>query len=96
MAQRLHPDLVLLDLMMPDVSGFDVVDALQRQADTAAIPILVVTAKEVSADERAALHRDSGETLTIVDKAGFNGSHFLAEVRRALPNHPGEGTWRAS
>ncbi len=50
LAQRLHPDLILLDLMMPDVSGFDVVDALQRNADTARIPIIVVTAKH---DHRA-------------------------------------------
>ena len=43
-AQRLRPDLILLDLMMPQVSGFDVVEALQRNTDTARIPILVVTA----------------------------------------------------
>ena len=45
LAQRLRPDLILLDLMMPDVNGFDVVEALQRNTDTARIPILVVTAK---------------------------------------------------
>ncbi len=49
LAQRLHPDLVLLDLMMPEVNGFDVVEALQRQTDTANIPILVVTAKQINA-----------------------------------------------
>ncbi|BEP14684.1 hypothetical protein acdb102_29950 [Acidothermaceae bacterium B102] len=96
LAQRLHPDLVLLDLVMPDVNGFDVVEALQRHVDTASIPILVITARAVTADERAALRHESGDTITIVDKAGFSGSNFLAEVRRALPNHPGEGTWRAS
>ena len=45
-AARLElPDLIVLDLMMPEVNGFDVVEALKQQPDTARIPILVVTAK---------------------------------------------------
>jgi CheY-like chemotaxis protein len=44
--------VILLDLMMPDVSGFDVVAALQEQPETARIPILVVTARQVSAADR--------------------------------------------
>ena len=84
MAQRLRPDLILLDLMMPDVNGFDVVAALQRHADTAAIPILVVTAKQISALDRVALNSNAGKIIPIVEKAGFNRSTFIAEVRRAL------------
>ena len=86
LAQRLRPDLILLDLMMPDVNGFDVVDALQRDADTARIPILVVTAKH---DHRGATvlcstaNRDS--VVYIVDKAGFNrhGVHGRGATRVA-------------
>ena len=85
LAQRLHPDLILLDLMMPDVSGFDVVDALQRNGDTARIPIIVVTAKPISDADRAVLDSEPGGVVCIVDKAGFNRHGFLAEVRRALP-----------
>ncbi len=44
-ARRELPDLIVLDLIMPDVNGFDVVEALQLHPDTARIPILVVTAK---------------------------------------------------
>jgi len=51
LAQRLRPDLIVLDLMMPEVSGFDVVDALQRDTYTARIPILVVTAKHITAED---------------------------------------------
>jgi len=83
-AQRLRPDLILLDLMMPEVSGFDVVTALQRNVDTARIPILVVTAKQVTAVDRAALDRNPGAQIRIVEKAGFNRVRFIAEVRRAL------------
>jgi CheY-like chemotaxis protein len=84
MARRLRPDLILLDLMMPDVSGFDVVEALQRKYDTARIPIVVVTAKEITALDRAALNDSQDTFVPIVEKAGFNRLRFVAEVRRAL------------
>ncbi len=87
LAQRLRPDLILLDLMMPDVSGFDVVEALHGNPDTARIPILVVTAKQVTAQDRADLNRAPGKVLHIVEKSGFNNTRFIAEVRRALLPH---------
>ena len=62
----------MLDLMMPEMSGFDVVEALQRNADTARIPILVVTAKQITALDRAALNSNPGKVIHIVEKAGFN------------------------
>ena len=46
------PDLIVLDLMMPEVSGFDVVEALHEDPDTTRIPILVVTAKQIIAEDR--------------------------------------------
>ncbi len=84
LAQRLRPDLVLLDLMMPGVSGFDVIEALQRNSDTARIPVLVVTARHITSDQRVELHHSSGQGIRIVEKAGFNQVRFIAEVRRAL------------
>jgi PAS domain S-box-containing protein len=96
LTQRLHPDLILLDLMMPEVNGFDVVEALQRQSDTASIPILVVTAKQIDAKDRAALNHDSGKVIQIVEKAGFNRHEFMAEVRRALSPQPEVERWVAS
>jgi CheY-like chemotaxis protein len=80
-ARRELPDLIVLDLMMPDVNGFDVVDALNEQADTTRIPILVVTAKQVTAEDRAKL---SGSVTTIMEKADFDRERFTAEVRRAM------------
>ena len=66
-ARRELPDLIVLDLMMPDVNGFDVVEALQEQADTAHIPILVVTAKQITADDHAKLN---GYVSAILEKTG--------------------------
>jgi PAS domain S-box-containing protein len=75
------PDVIVLDLMMPDVSGFDVVEALSDDPDTARIPILVVTSKEITADDRAKL---IGSVTTIMDKTEFSRDRFTAEVRRAM------------
>jgi len=85
LARRVRPDLILLDLMMPEVSGFGVVEALQRDETTAGIPILVVTAKNITDSDRLALQGESDKVIHIVEKAGFDRQAFLAEVRRALP-----------
>ncbi|MDL2353653.1 MAG: response regulator [Pseudomonadota bacterium] len=87
LAQRLRPDLILLDLMMPEVNGFDVVEALQRNTETARIPILVVTAKQITADDCAALSSHGDAVIHIVEKSCFNQARFLAEVKRALATH---------
>ena len=81
MAQHFHPNLILLDLMMPEFNGFDVVEALQTRPDTAVIPVLVMTAKVVTPEDRRRLN---GYILHIMEKAGFQRDRFLGEVRRAL------------
>jgi CheY-like chemotaxis protein len=87
LAQRLRPDLILLDLMMPEVTGFEVVEVLQRHADTARIPIIIVTAKQMTPQDLSQLNCNPGNVIHVVQKAGFNRVHFLAEVRRALQLH---------
>ena len=75
------PDLIVLDLMMPEMSGFEVVTALQETPATARIPVVVVTAKQVTAQDRARLN---GYVKTIVEKGGVERDEFLGEVRRAM------------
>jgi CheY-like chemotaxis protein len=75
------PDLIILDLMMPEVSGFDVVAALNENAETARIPILAVTAKQITAEDRAQLSR---YMTTVMEKTEFDPERFTAEVRRAV------------
>jgi CheY-like chemotaxis protein len=70
--------------MMPEVNGFDVVKALQRDSNTADIPVLVVTAKMITGQDRDLLSSNSGNPINIVEKAGFNRERFIAEVRRTL------------
>jgi CheY-like chemotaxis protein len=83
-AERELPDLIVLDLMMPDVNGFDVVDTLNKNPATARIPLIIVTAFEITAEERARLN---GCVATVMGKAGFNGDRFVSEVRRAMAGH---------
>ena len=78
------PDLIVLDLMMPDISGFDVVEALDERPETAEIPVLVVTAKHISPADRARLGRYSAEVL---NKSELDSQRFKTEVRRAMSGH---------
>jgi CheY-like chemotaxis protein len=80
-AQRQLPDLIVLDLMMPEVNGFDVVDALKLDPRTATIPIIILTAQSVSAKERALLGDDVQQ---VMEKSGFQHDQFVSEVRLAM------------
>ncbi len=81
LARRELPDVIVLDLMMPEVSGFQVVTALNDQLDTARIPIIVVTAKDITPEDRTRLN---GYVSAIMEKAEFDPDRFMAEVRRAM------------
>ncbi|MFL5483706.1 MAG: response regulator [Gemmatimonadaceae bacterium] len=80
-ARRELPDLIVLDLMMPDVTGFDVVAALHEHVGTASIPIVIVTSKTITAEDRGKLN---GLVATILEKGDFTGGQFASEVRRAI------------
>ncbi|MBU2600551.1 MAG: response regulator [Actinobacteria bacterium] len=80
-AIREKPDLIVLDLMMPDVTGFDVVSVLKSRPDTAGIKIIVLSAKHVTEEERGLLN---GSVLRIAQKSGFSAEDFVVEAKRAL------------
>ncbi|MDJ0378759.1 response regulator [Cryobacterium sp. PH31-L1] len=84
MAQRLHPDLVLLNLMMEGFSGYQVVLALQSDESTEHIPVLVVTGKQLTKQELAAVDSDPSQPVRVLGTKDFNRSAFMAEVKRAL------------
>jgi PAS domain S-box-containing protein len=80
-AVRQLPDLIVLDLLMPDINGFDVAMELHSHPETAHIPILVLTAKQITVDDRRRLQ---GCVASILEKSSFDNAGFLAEVRRAM------------
>ena len=79
-ARAEKPNLVLLDLMMPGVNGFDVVEALRSDEDTRTIPIMVLTAKTLSEDDKRALN---GNVAAIFERNSTAGAE-LTEWLRAI------------
>ena len=60
------PDLVLLDLMMPEMDGFQFLDRLREQPERLAVPVVVLTAKDLTAEERAFL---AERTILVLSKS---------------------------
>jgi signal transduction histidine kinase/CheY-like chemotaxis protein len=75
------PDLIILDLMMPEVDGFAVLAALDQQAETRAIPVIVLTAKELSSGERAALEQ---RVRGLLHKGSTPPAQLLGRVRALI------------
>ena len=75
---RHTPTIIVLDLMMPEVDGFDFLIALRRQPAWQAIPVVVVTAKEITDEDR---HRLNGSVKRILQKRGSNREDLLAAVK---------------
>lgn len=89
MAQHNSPDLIVLDLMMPGINGFEVADRLRKDIATANVPILVLTAMDLSAADRARL---AGKVWRIEGKGTLSTHDFLilvesAVVRTYIINH---------
>lgn len=81
LVQKELPDLVILDLMMPEMDGFSVIEALRSNPETATIPVIVATAKELTPDEK---NRLSGHIQALLQKGDFLNDEFLDEVRSLL------------
>lgn len=79
-AQAELPDLILLDIMMPDINGIEVCKTLVQDTNTSDIPIILVTAKTGAEDTKDGL--DAGAFDYI--KKPFNKIELLARVRSAL------------
>jgi threonine synthase len=81
MIQRELPDLIILDLMMPEMDGFTVIEALRANQETATIPVIVATAKELTPDEK---NRLSGQIQSLMQKGDFLNDEFLEEVKSLI------------
>ena len=76
-----HPDIVILDLMMPEMDGFAVLDVLRGNPKTANIPVIVATAKELTVNEKSRLQ---GQIQSLMQKGDFLNDEFLQEVRALI------------
>jgi CheY-like chemotaxis protein len=76
-----RPDVLLLDIMMPRLDGFGVIEQLRANPITQDLPIIVISAKELTDDESARLK----ESVTfIMRKQGFDGEKLVQEIKIAL------------
>lgn len=82
-ARREKPDLVILDLVMPEMNGFDVLDALRAQEDTANIPVIIHSSKALDEEERSRL---GALTDGLIRKDDLTREVALQRVREALLN----------
>jgi CheY-like chemotaxis protein len=73
-----RPTLVLLDLMMPEMDGFEFAAELQRHSEWRSIPLVVLTAKDLTHDE---LLRLNGTVHQILDKGGCSREALMQQVR---------------
>jgi signal transduction histidine kinase/DNA-binding response OmpR family regulator len=79
--QRSVPDLVVLDLVMPEMDGFEFVSRLRRTEAGRRVPVVVVTARELSAADHERL---DGHVRRVFQKGSFSREELTAELRRAL------------
>jgi signal transduction histidine kinase/DNA-binding response OmpR family regulator len=79
LATQQLPDLILLDLIMPEVTGFDVVEALRANQPTHNTPIMVLTAKDLTDADKQQL---SGQVSTILNRRSTGASDLLGLLRQ--------------
>lgn len=80
LAVREHPDLIILDLMLPEVDGLEVCKTLKKDSSTSAIPIIMLTAKTQEADKILGLELGADDYIT----KPFSPRELVARVKAVL------------
>ncbi|MBI3269423.1 MAG: response regulator [Planctomycetes bacterium] len=76
--EKASPSLILLDLLMPEMDGFEFVDALRKRQDWRALPVVVITSKDVTAEDRRRL---DGSVHRILQKGSYGQKELLSVLR---------------
>ncbi len=83
------PSLILLDLMMPVMDGFEFVMEMHKLDSPPAIPIVVVTAKDLTEEDRRRLN---GGVVGLIEKGGLDRESLLAQLREQVTSTTTRGT----
>ena len=75
------PSLILLDLMMPVMDGFEFVMEMHKLDSSSAIPIVVVTAKDITEEDRRRLN---GDVVSLIEKGGLDRESLLTQLREQV------------
>jgi CheY-like chemotaxis protein len=78
------PDAILLDLMMPEMNGFEFIARVRAESRWQHVPVIVVTAKTLTAEDRARLN---GQVQHLVHKGEHSGQTVLAALDELVPRH---------
>jgi CheY-like chemotaxis protein len=84
--ERARPALVLLDLVMPEMDGFEVLERLRAEAAWQNIPVIVVTAKDLT---RAEIEQLNGQVVKILQKGAYQRRELLKDVHDMLAQRAG-------
>jgi CheY-like chemotaxis protein len=76
-----EPSLILLDLMMPEMDGFAFLEELGKKKHLQSIPVVIVSAKELTAEERVLLET---RVARVFDKGNYRNEDLVSEVARLL------------
>ncbi|RMH50845.1 MAG: response regulator [Zetaproteobacteria bacterium] len=85
MAEAIEPDVILLDLMMPEMDGFTVVERLKQHPKLMDTPVIVVSAKELTVAERMQL---AGKVEDLVSKEGLSKEELIRQVHHFEQTYP--------
>src|SRR5262249_39304759 len=78
------PDAILLDLMMPEMDGFEFIARMRAEPRWRRIPVIVVTAKTLTAEDLARLN---GDIQHLVHKGEYSGETVLTALQELVPRH---------
>jgi PAS domain S-box-containing protein len=76
-----RPDVILLDLLMPEMNGFEFLDAIRQRTDWQTIPVIVVTAKDLTPEDRLRLN---GQVGLVLQKGTYHKEDLLRETGRIV------------
>jgi len=83
LARRQHPDLIVLDLMLPEMSGFDVCRALRKESD---VPIIMLTARDETTDKIVGLELGADDYVT----KPFDPKELVSRIKAVLRRSQGQ------
>ncbi|MCP4551726.1 MAG: response regulator [Bacteroidetes bacterium] len=75
------PDVLVLDLVMPQMDGFEVLEKIRNQPETSTLPVIIVTAKDLTTEDR---HKLSGTVSSIIKKSGTDRQTLLLEIKKII------------